>query len=329
MRIPRGVAVLLMAGAAGTACATAGVLPPSPAGTSRGAYQWRGQERSYLVHRPAAGARRGSLVVVLHGCTQDGADAARGTRFDDWADREGFTVLYPEQPARAHAQRCWNWYQPEAMDPERGELGLVAALVDSIARRDEVPAARIALVGMSAGAALAGQLAIAHPSRYGALALHSGVPSAAATSLAAALALMGRGPADADSLGAATHRAMGRGARAIPVLVIHGGADRLAAPANLEGIARQWVVANAAAGQVPARAGTVVTTPRAPATAGHALHGMRVDDARGRPSVEWWRVEALAHAWSGGAATGSYTAPAAPDATAMIVSFLNELWTAR
>lgn len=305
-------------------------LGDAPA-TQRATFRWQAAEREFVVHR---GGARGttpdaarSLVVVLHGCTQDAADAARGTRFDDWADRHGFVVLYPEQPARANATRCWNWYVPAEMRAEGGEVGLASALIDSVARAYAVPPRRVALVGLSAGAAMAASLVIANPARYGALAMHSGVPAAAASDLTSALALMRSGPPDRVALGIATARAMGARARAVPVFLVHGSDDRIAAPANLEAMAAQWAVANAAARGEPVRVGMAVAEPRAPATAGHAMHGMRVLDDRKLTSVEWWRIDGLGHAWSGGSGAGSYTSPAAPDATAMIVSFLREVWT--
>lgn len=321
-----GVAACLPFAALLVACAPARVQPPAHTRSERASYQWRGQAREYLVHRPAAGVRPDALVVVLHGCAQDAADVARGTRFSEWAERERFTVLYPEQPARANAQRCWNWFSPEAMSPERGELGLVAALTDSIARVAGVPPDRVALVGLSAGAALAAELAIAYPARFGAMALHSGVPARAATTLPGALALMQRGPWSTDSLGILTSAARGAGARAIPVLLLHGAADRIVASANLHAMAVQWTMSNAAAEGYPPGAARPITPTRAPPSPGHAMHGMRVDDSRGRASVEWWRIEGLGHAWSGGDPSGSYTMPSGPDATAMIINFLREAW---
>ena len=38
-----------------------------------------------------------AMLVMLHGCTQDAADIARGTRFDEEAEAGNFLVLYPEQ----------------------------------------------------------------------------------------------------------------------------------------------------------------------------------------------------------------------------------------
>ncbi|HYO19733.1 MAG TPA: PHB depolymerase family esterase, partial [Dermatophilaceae bacterium] len=51
--------------------------------------------RSYAVYTPP-GLRRGvavPLVVVLHGCSQSGRDAALGTEVNAFADRTGFVAV--------------------------------------------------------------------------------------------------------------------------------------------------------------------------------------------------------------------------------------------
>ncbi|HET7188333.1 MAG TPA: PHB depolymerase family esterase, partial [Gemmatimonadaceae bacterium] len=148
---------------------------------------------------------------------------------------------------------------------------------------------RIALVGMSAGAAMAANLVVAYPERYAALAMHSGIAAGAATDIASALRVMAQGPGDGTSLGDAALEAMGPQARALPVIALHGAADKVVAPANLAAVVAQWRRVNA----------------RAP----------------GGAAVEEHLLDGVGHAWSGGSAAGSYTAPQGPDATGMILDF--------
>ena len=98
---------------------------------------------------------------------------------------------------------------------------------------------------------------------------------------------MKNGAAGGDSLGLRALAVMGGRARPIPVIVLHGAADKVVSPANLEAVRRQWMIVN-----------------------------------RGAQPVEEHLLAGVGHAWSGGSATGTYTAPDAPDATALIVAFL-------
>lgn len=105
---------------------------------------------------------------------------ARGTRMNAAAAASGFLVLYPEQTVAAQLLKCWNWYTAAQYARDSGEAALLAGLVDSVARAEGVAAARVALVGMSAGAAMAANLVAAYPERYSALAMHSGLPALSA-----------------------------------------------------------------------------------------------------------------------------------------------------
>jgi poly(hydroxyalkanoate) depolymerase family esterase len=289
------VALSLAAGVA-LGCASVPGGGPVEMQSERGTFTSAEGSRAYVVARPLGGgaARGRPMVVVLHGCVQSADDIARGTRMTEVAAHEGFVVLYPEQPASANLQRCWNWYLPAQTTRGSGEVALLAAMIDSIGRREGADPNRVAVMGMSAGAAMAASLVVAYPERFAALAMHSGVAAGAAVDVGSALAVMAKGPANGDALGDAALAAMGVRARPVPVIVLHGAADKVVSPANLPAAAAQWTRVNT----------------RAP--------------GRGAP-VEQHLLEGVGHAWSGGAAAGSYTAPQGPDATGLIVAFFRRI----
>lgn len=282
----RGVVALL----AFAGCAGAGQRTPIVSHAARTTYTSAEGSRELVTFRPAsfpARARDRALVVMLHGCAQGADDLARGARMNAAAESAGFMVIYPEQPVAANPQRCWNWFMPEQATRGRGEAALLAGLIDSVARAEGIAPTRVSLVGISAGAAMAANMGLAYPERYAALALHSGVAALAATDVMAGLAVMRSGPVNTGALGAAAVSAMGARARAIPVIALHGADDRIVSPANLKAIVAQWTVVNG-----------------------------------GRAPVESHLLPGVGHAWSGGSAEGTFTAPSGPDATGMIVAFL-------
>ena len=282
-------------------CARARGAPAQPPAMTRATYVSAEGSRELTVFRPSSvrgekGAR--ALVVMLHGCTQTADDMARGTRMNAVAQRDGFLVLYPEQSAAANPQKCWNWFVPEQTMRDQGEAALLAGLIDSVVRAEGVSGSRVSLVGMSAGAAMAANLAVAYPERFAALAMHSGIPARAAKDLMSGLTVMRQGATDGAALGAAALTAMGTRARGIPVIALHGSDDKIVSPANLAAIATQWMAVNAAAKGVPA-------------------------------SVEVSMLPGVGHAWSGGSPNGTFTAPSGPDATKMIVEFLTKVGAIR
>ena len=249
-----------------------------------------------LLYRPSVPAAEAPLVVMLHGCTQDPEDFARGTRMNAAAEAHGAYVLWPGQSRGANPNGCWNWFDP-AHQGARGEsAGLVALALGALGRTGADPR-RLHVAGLSAGGAMAAVIAEARPDVVASIGIHSGLGAGAASDMPAAFAAMGgRGPAPA--------------APRVPTLVIHGGADRTVAPAN--------AVAIAAAGRPPG----APRPRRRPGTEGGRRYARTsVPAGPGAAAVELIEVEGLGHAWSGGAPEGTYADPAGPDASALMMRF--------
>jgi poly(hydroxyalkanoate) depolymerase family esterase len=246
--------------------------------------------RDFLIYRPAnfpAGSGNRSLVVVLHGCSQSAEDIARDTRMNAAAAQNGFLAIYPEQAAAANPRRCWNWFTAEQSTRDHGEAGLLAALIDSVAFAEGVSEQHVSLVGMAEGASMAANLVLAYPERYGALAMHSGIPALAAHDIMSELAAAKNSLGEGGALGVAAWTAMGHYARPVPVIVLHGADDKAVSPKNLALNVQQWTAINA--------------------------HGVKA------PVVSQL-LPGVGHAWSGGAA-----APSGPDATQSIVAFFKRV----
>ena len=259
--------------------------------------------RDYMLFVPPnAGDPLLPLVVMLHGCTQNPADFAAGTRMNEAARTRGCYVLYPAQSRKANPQGCWNWFKHSHQARGRGEPALLAGMTREVMARHRIDPARVYVAGLSAGGAMAAILGDTYPELFAAVGVHSGLAAGAAGDLPSALAAMRSGGAGR------TAAAAGR-----PTIVFHGDADATVHPSN-----GAQVVAAAATGG----ANVEVERVRAPTGRSYTRHLHRTTD--GKVQAEHWVVHGAPHAWSGGSAEGSYTDSAGPDASAEMLRFFLE-----
>jgi len=280
--------------------------------------------RAFELYLPAGPATGDAvpLLVWIHGCRQDAAGFAAGTRIREHADRRGIAVLMPDQTRMANPLRCWNWFDPATADG-RGEAAIILAQVAQACAIDSIDRHRIWICGLSSGAALAAAVAIHAPRRFAALACHSGLAAGAARDVREARRAMTEGTRrDVGAIGAAARARAGSGAAVhLPVLVVQGTDDATVAPVNADALVAQALALNGG----PASG----TAPPAPDATRRRDHGSRsVDEAEwlveGRLAVQRLRVDGLAHAWSGGNPAYDYFDAAPPDATALVLDFFAE-----
>ena len=267
-------------------------------------------------------SRRAALVVLLHGCTQDPDDLARGTRVAEHADRLGVLVLLPEQPASANVKKCWNWFDPAHQRRGTGEPAIIAGMTRQVTREWSADERRVYVAGISAGAAMASIMAIAYPDLYAAVGLHSGIPFGAATDVMQGVGAMANGAPDTDRLARTAHEAMGRNARPVPAIIIHGAADAVVRPINATHTRDPWVAMNALALGLPAGGSASSTASAQAGGLSYAREHVRLRRGDANAEVVVITVDGLGHAWSGGSATGTFADERGPDATAEILAFL-------
>ncbi|MGB0093574.1 MAG: PHB depolymerase family esterase [Solirubrobacteraceae bacterium] len=281
-----------------------------------------------LVHVPRSldTATPAPLVCMLHGCTQDPNTFAAATLMNAAADRHGFVVVYPGQNRGANAQGCWNWFLPGHQQRDAGQPAAIAAIVGDLVQTGPgctIDPRRVFVAGLSAGGAMAAVLVACYPDVFAAAAVHSGLAYRSATSTSSAFEAMKRGPADAAVPGRAAHAAMGAYAQRVPSIVIHGNDDRTVAPINAIHVLRQSMDANRRA--APAITDLDPAHPtrswRAQTDHGYGYTCSQWLDGSGALMHELLMVDGLGHAWSGGAAGGSFTDPRGPDATDGILEF--------
>ncbi len=261
----------------------------SPAGASDsfawGSYDGPEGSRRYKLFVPAASAGERRLLVMLHGCTQDPEDLARGTRMNEVAGPKGFLVLYPEQPATANPLKCWNWFAQAHQQRGEGEPALLAAMIKRVASEQKVDPSKIYIAGISAGGAMTAIMGATYPEMFAAMGIHSGIAYGLVSQMSGALVAMRTPTADTVALGDLVVKAMGERRKAMPLQLIHGQIDPSVNVANVNLLAGQWRAANG----------------------GKHVHVTIVDE--------------LAHAWSGGSKEGTFADEKGPDASKAFVDF--------
>ena len=266
--------------------------------------------RSYKLYVPSGYAGQAvSLIVLLHGCTQNPDDFAAGTRMNELAEEHTFLVAYPAQSGNANMQKCWNWFQAPDQQRGRGEPSMIAGITEQVLDEYNVAEGRVYVAGMSAGGAMAAILGATYPDLYAAVGVHSGLAPGSAHDMSSAFTAMRQG-----NHGAAP-RTRDRG-RTVPTIIFHGDHDSTVHPRNGDNLLSRLTVGGDPSFKVSSRQGNV--------PGGHAFTTTSYKDVDGHSVVERWSVHGLGHAWSGGSYPGSYTDPKGPDASAEIVRFFRQ-----
>jgi poly(hydroxyalkanoate) depolymerase family esterase len=281
-----------------------------------GAHLGPSGSRTYDVYVPAGLRRRTAapLVLLLHGCGQTPAEFVDATRFTAAADRNGFLLVLPHQQSRHHPQRCWRWYEAAHQQRDVGEPGVLAGIVAQVGAEDlrwRVDQRRIYVAGLSAGGSMALTLAARYPDVFAAVGVHSAPAYRSSTGPGQALAAMaGRTAVPPPEAGAPA---------IAPAIIVQGDADTVVRAINGDRVADQWLAHRAAAAGVDPVGRSRSDTGRT--TDGRTYNVLRWYSTRGRKVLEYWSVEGLGHAWSGGREKGSFSDPDGPRATTLMWAF--------
>jgi len=266
------------------------------------------------------------LLVMLHGCTQSAADFAAGTQMNLVAEEHNFIVVYPQQVRKNNSLYCWNWFDLANQSRDHGEPAMIVGIVQDILQNTAqwtIDTARIYVAGISAGAAMSVILGATYPDIFAAIGIHSGFEYQALKSHRGALTISKRGGPDPLQQGLAAYEAMGSYARIVPTIVFHGTKDTVINITNGDQVVQQWMQTDMLASH-----DTYVADFNAPATAttykiptGYAYTVYTWQNSRGKTIQEYWKVNGLGHAWSGGNSSGSYTDSRGPSASEALYAF--------
>ncbi|RMG79536.1 MAG: hypothetical protein D6712_19540 [Chloroflexi bacterium] len=114
--------------------------------------------RTYTAYVPTwyRGGNPLPLVVVLHGAGGNGLSMAQLTGFEEFAETEGFLVLYPDG-----LNLVWN--DGQMGEPEPDDVGFLSGFIKGLIAAGEADPERIYVVGFSNGGSMTYRLACETP----------------------------------------------------------------------------------------------------------------------------------------------------------------------
>jgi poly(hydroxyalkanoate) depolymerase family esterase len=297
--------------------ATTGKLRPFSYSGPAGLY-------TYEVYTPANYQAGTSvpLIVVLSGCTVDASTMAADTGMDNLADQKQFIVAYLQQSVFNNSALCWNFFLTANQLRGEGEAAEIAGITQAVENNASdwtINTQRVYITGISSGGAMAVNMGVAYPDLYAAIGVHSGVEYRAVTAFSLNADVTGGPPPVLQ--GDLAYNAMGQYARVVPTIDFQGSADPIVWPLNGDQVIQQWMETDhdASGGTYNANFLNPSTTTHGQVPGGHSYTTSTWNDNNGQEIAEYWVVNGMGHAWSGG--SGLWGDPEGPGADLAMYNF--------
>ncbi|RWX13794.1 PHB depolymerase family esterase [Rhizobium hidalgonense] len=193
------------------------------------------------IYLPSKRARNMALVVVLHGCTQTAAGYDIGAGWSGLAEDYGFALLFPEQRRSNNQNLCFNWFNPEDIRRDHGEVFSIRQMIAKVVAEHSIDSRRVFVTGLSAGGAMTAAMLATYPEVFAGGAIIAGLPYASAATIPEAFDRMrGHGGPTAGELELRLRGASGHQGPWPTLSLWQGSADRTVVPSNANAIVEQW-----------------------------------------------------------------------------------------
>lgn len=180
-----------------------------------------------------------NLVVLLHGCVQQGATLAEQSGFIALAKKKQFSLLIPQQSQTNNIKGCFNWFSTQDIDKNAGESLSIKNMINQVNSQQRF--SHIYIVGLSAGGAMASSMLVNYPELFTAGAIIAGIPYPCADNLITAIACMRNGPSqDAGQLTELVKKISKPNHQWPSLSIWTGDNDAVVSPLNSRSLALHW-----------------------------------------------------------------------------------------
>lgn len=182
------------------------------------------------------------LVVLLHGCGQNASGYHAHSGWAEYAEAEGFALVYAEQKSANNSSTCFNWFQPGDTARGSGEALSIRNMVSHAVAAYGLDPDRVYVSGLSAGGAMASELLAAYPDVFAGGSIVAGLPTGCASNMIDATTCMYAGRTRTPGQWGDLVRAKNPGWTGPwpRVAIWHGSADSVVVPANAAASRDQW-----------------------------------------------------------------------------------------
>jgi poly(hydroxyalkanoate) depolymerase family esterase len=180
-----------------------------------------------------------NIVVLLHGCVQEGESFAKKSGLLSLAKKHEFALLMPQQSLDNNIKRCFNWYSANDYTKDEGENLSIKNMI--ITLKQQLGSERIYIIGLSGGGAMASSMLVNYPELFNAGAVVAGIPFPCANGLITAISCMKNGPSQtADNLTLLVNEINPQRSIWPKISVWTGENDAIVNPLNSSALADHW-----------------------------------------------------------------------------------------
>lgn len=180
-----------------------------------------------------------TLIVLLHGCVQQGERLAEQSGLMALAQKKKFSLLIPQQSQNNNIKGCFNWFSTQDIDKNQGESLSIKNMINTVNAKQEF--SNIYIIGLSAGGAMASSMVVNYPELFTAGAIVAGLPYPCADNLITAIACMRSGPSQTAEQLTTLVKQLNTVQPKWPALSIFTGTnDAVVNPKNSQQLAIHW-----------------------------------------------------------------------------------------